>query len=144
MDAAGDTGTEVAEPDWGQLLKEPHEIEVASGHWHRIAAEMEERQILAPSNAHAIQRLILAYINYDRCSAEVAGAGAVMPADPRNTRSIARLSPHFHAMKAASLEAERLEAQLGLSTVRRARAVKVTRRRRRTTGADAFLTPQDS
>jgi P27 family predicted phage terminase small subunit len=136
----GSSGTiVVAEPDWRQLLKKKNEIALATAHWARITSEMEERQILAPSNAHAIQRLVLAYINYDRCSAEVAKAGAVLQPKADNTRAIARLSPHFNAQKAASAEAERLEAQLGLSTVRRARAGKVTRQRRRTTRADDFL-----
>jgi hypothetical protein len=79
------------------------------------------------------------YLLFDRCSREIATGGAVLKPKRGSTKSIARLSPHFTAMRAASAEAERLEAQLGLSTLRRSRAGKVTKRKERKAGADAFL-----
>jgi P27 family predicted phage terminase small subunit len=144
MSGTNDTGAAIAQPDWRQLLKDPLEIETATDHWTRITDEMGERQILAASNGHAIQRLVLSYLLFDRCSREIAKGGAVLKPKRGSTKSIARLSPHFTAMRAASAEAERLEAQLGLSTLRRSRAGKVTKRRERRAGADAFLGPRES
>ncbi len=129
----------VAEPDWKLLLKAPAERKVAAAHWEQIVAEMSERETLSPLNAHAVQRLILAYLLFDRCSLAMAEEGVVTPPQKDNPKSIPRLSVHFHAMKAAAADAERLEAQLGLSPQRRNKVAKVTKKTRRNVGADAFL-----
>ena len=132
----------VAEPEWPALLADARERKVAKAHWQRITGEMLERDTLSASNGHSVQRLVLAYIVYDRCSAAVARAGVVDEPKEGSSRAIARLSIHYKAMREAENTAERLEAQLGLSPQRRSKVGKVTKKRERKAGADAFLGPK--
>lgn len=129
----------VAEPDWKRLLPKAEEQSAASEHWRRIAQEMGDQQILAPSNGHALQRLVLAYLVYDRCSKEVAADGLVIAAKGDNPKSIDRLSIHYKAMREAERTAERLERQLGLTPGNRGKVGKVSTKRARKAGADDFL-----
>lgn len=139
---ASPTAAIVKEPNWTTLLSDTIERKVAREHWNRIADEMLAREILSSSNGHALQRLVLAYLVYDRCSAEVAEQGIVTEPNDDNPKAIARLSIHYKAMREAENTAERLEAQLGLSPGRRGKVAKVVKKRERSAGADAFLGPQ--
>ncbi len=130
---------DVLEPDWARLLPDPSEQIAASEHWRRVAQEMAEREILSSSNGHALQRLVVAYLVYDRCSLAVATDGLVTAKNPDNPKSIERLSIYYKAMREAENTAERLEGQLGLTPGRRGRVGKVSRKRERKTGADEFL-----
>ena len=136
------TSATVAQPNWRALLADPAERRVAAEHWKRIVAEMEQREILSASNGHALQRLVLAYLVYDRCSKAVAAEGLIDEPNPDNPKAIARLSIHYKAMREAENTTERLEGQLGLSPGRRGKVAKVTKQRARTAGADAFLGPK--
>jgi P27 family predicted phage terminase small subunit len=129
----------VAEPKWDRLLSDKAERQAAKGHWKRIVEEMRERETLSASNGHALQRLVLAYVIFDRCTLQVATAGLVIEPNPDNPKAIARLSIYYNAMREAEKTAERLEAQLGLSPGRRGKVGKVTKKRERKAGADAFL-----
>lgn len=141
MNVVPGTGDIAPEPHWRMLLTDDLEVEAASEHWRRIATEMRERQTLSPSNAHAIQRLVLAYTIYDRCSREVAEHGAVTKPKRGNPKAISRLSPHFTAMRESANDAATLEAELGLSPRRRAAATKVERKARSARASDSYLTP---
>lgn len=132
----------VAEPNWKDLLPDPDEREAARAHWRSIAGEMRERETLSAANSHALLRLVLAYLVYDRCSLRVAIDGLVTEPKAENPKAIARLSIHYKAMAEAEKTAERLEAQLGLSPGRRGRVGKVVKKRERSAGADAFLGPK--
>jgi P27 family predicted phage terminase small subunit len=129
----------ILEPDWARLLPEADEQTAAAEHWRRVAKEMHELEILSLANGHALQRLVLAYLVYDRCSKNVAADGLVTEPNKDNPKSIARLSIHYKAMREAENTAERLEGQLGLTPGKRGRVGKVTQRRERKAGADAFL-----
>jgi len=129
----------IVEPDWQRLLPANAEQRAASVHWRRVAGEMDEQQILAPSNGHALQRLVLAYLVYDRCSKEVAADGLVTEPSQDNPKAIARLSIHYQAMREAERTAERLEKQLGLTPGNRGKAGKVPKKSGRKAGADKFL-----
>ena len=129
----------VLEPDWARMLTDLDEQKAASEHWRRVAGEMNDREILSASNGHALQRLVMAYLVYDRCSKEVAVDGLVTAKNPDNPKSIERLSIYYKAMREAENTAERLEGQLGLTPGRRGRVGKVTRKRELKTGADEFL-----
>lgn len=129
----------VSEPKWSVLLPDRAERKVAAEHWRRIASEMEAREILSPSNGHALQRLVMAYLVYDRCSRQVADDGLVIEPAADNPKAIARLSIHYKAMREAESTAERLENQLGLSPGRRGKVGKVVKKRERSAGADNFL-----
>ncbi|MEZ0495411.1 P27 family phage terminase small subunit [Sphingomonas sp. IW22] len=131
----------VAQPDWSLLLPDAREQAVAAEHWRRLVGEMMDREILSSSNGHALQRLVLAYLVYDRCSRALADGGIVDEPNADNPKAIARLSIHYKAMQEAEKTAERLEAQLGLTPGRRGKVAKVTKKRQRTAGADAFLGP---
>jgi P27 family predicted phage terminase small subunit len=131
----------VDEPAWDLLLTDDREIAVARDHWRRVTTEMRERQTLAATNGHAIQRLVLAYVLFDRCSREVAENGAVTQPKRGNPKSIARLSPHFAAMREYATDATSLEAELGISPRRRNGVGKVDRRGQRRAGADQYLKP---
>jgi P27 family predicted phage terminase small subunit len=135
-------GGELIEPDWARLLPEPAEQAAASEHWLRVVEEMRDRETLSASNGHALQRLVLAYLHYDGCSLMVAQNGLVTEPNPNNPKSIARLSIYYKAMREAEKTADALEAQLGLSPGRRGRVGKVTKKRERSAGADAFLGPK--
>lgn len=130
------------EPKWVALCSDKVEIAAAKAHWARIIGEMRERETLAEANGHSVQRLVLAYLNYDRGAAYVAKLGVVDEPAEGNSRAIARLNVHFKAMSESEKTAERLEAQLGLSPQRRSKVGKVSRKRERSAGADAFLGPK--
>lgn len=132
----------VAEPDWTALLPDAAERAIAAGHWSRVTGEMKDREILSASNGHALQRLVMAYLVYDRCSKAVAIDGIVIAPAKDNPRAIDRLSIHYKAMREAEGTAERLEAQLGLSPGRRGKVGKVAKKRTTKAGADAFLGPK--
>jgi P27 family predicted phage terminase small subunit len=132
----------ILEPDWPRLLPEAAEQEAASDHWRRVAGEMSDLEILSLANGHSLQRLVLAYLVYDRCSKNVAADGLVTEPNKDNPKAIARLSIYYKAMREAENTAERLEAQLGLTPGKRGRVGKVTKKRERRAGADAFLAPR--
>jgi P27 family predicted phage terminase small subunit len=129
----------ILEPDWKRLLPESAEQLAASEHWRRVAGEMQDLEILSLANGHALQRLVLAYLVYDRCSKNVAADGLVTEPSKDNPKSIARLSIHYKAMREAENTAQRLEDQLGLTPGKRGRVSKVAKKRERKAGADAFL-----
>lgn len=141
MNAVEDTGGLVVEPDWKLFFTDDLEIESAAAHWRRIVTEMRERDTLAPTNGHAMQRLVEAYILHDRSFREVAENGAVTKPKRGNPKAIARLSPHFHAMRELSNEAGGLEAELGISPRRRSAVTKVQRRQRKETASANYLKP---
>lgn len=132
----------ILEPDWARLLPDRSEQEAASEHWRRVAGEMDQEQILSASNGHALQRLVMAYLVYDRCSLAVAADGLVTGKNPENPKSIERLSIHYKAMREAENTAERLEGQLGLTPGKRGKVGKVTKQRERRAGADNYLGSQ--
>lgn len=139
MNVVEGTGLIIAEPHWRMLLTDDLEIEAAGEYWRAVTTEMRERSLLAPANRHAIQRLVLAYVIYDRSSRIVAEQGAVTKPRRGNTKSIARLNPHFTAMREAASDAATLEAELGLSPRRRAAAAKVEKKARASRASDEFL-----
>lgn len=132
----------VLEPDWARLMPDKAEQAAASEHWRRVAGEMDQLQTLSLANGHSLQRLVVAYLVYDRCSRHVAAEGLVTEPSKDNPKAIARLSIHYKAMREAESTAERLEAQLGLTPGKRGRVGKVTKPRERSAGADAFLGPK--
>lgn len=141
MNLVETSGDVVPEPHWSMLLTDDLEQVQASEHWRRITMEMKERTTLSPANGHAIQRLVLAYILYDRCSRDVAENGAVSKPRRGNTKAIARISPWFTAMRESANDAATLEAELGLSPRRRNGVAKIERKARTARAADAYLRP---
>jgi P27 family predicted phage terminase small subunit len=139
MNEVPGTGSIVPEPHWSMLLTDELEIASAAENWRRIVSEMRDRSILSPSNGHAIQRLVLSYVIFDRSSREVAEHGAVLKPKRGNPKAIARLSPHFSAMREAASDAAQMESELGLSPRRRSTAAKVERKARSARASDAYI-----
>lgn len=139
MKAVNETGALVSEPNWALILTDDIDIVSAQDQWRRVTTELRERDLLAPANGHAIQRLVMSYITYDACAREVADNGAVLKPKRGNPKAIARLSPFFTAMRESGSDCERLEAELGISPRRRNGAGKVVRNARKTTASAGYL-----
>ena len=86
MKVVENTGATVPEPDWESLFSDVLEIAAAGEHWRIVTTELRERQLLAAGNAHALQRLVVAYVLYDRAAREVAENGAVTKPKRGNSR----------------------------------------------------------
>lgn len=141
MDAIDGTGIIVPEPDWGSIFSDIVEVAAAREYWRIATTEMRERNTLAPSNAHSLQRLVCAYMAYDAALRHVAEHGAVAKPRRGNEKAIARISPHFTVMREAASDAASLEAQLGISPGYRNKAAKVERKARAARPSDNYLRP---
>jgi phage terminase small subunit len=123
------------QPDWQQLFSDTAECAAAAAYWSTVVATMRAAETLSTANGHAIKRLVVAAIVYDRASAAVARDGAV-----RRVKGVDRKSPQWALMKQSAEMCAGIEAELGLPPVRRGRVGKVTRKSRRT-AADGYLKP---
>lgn len=139
MNVIEGTGSIVPEPDWEALFSDVLEIDAAKEHWRVITSELRDRQLLAPANSHAIQRLVCAYLMYDRMYREVAENGIVTKPRRGNSKAIARISPYYTAMREAGTDADRIEAELGVSPRRRGSATKAERKQRKERASDGYL-----
>lgn len=139
MNVIEGTGIIVVEPDWESLFSDVLEIASAKEHWRVVTTELRDRQLLAAANGHSIQRLVCAYLMFDRMYREVAETGVAVKPRRGNTKAIARVSPYFTAMREAGSDAATLEAELGISPRRRGTAVKAERKQRRERAADAYI-----
>ena len=139
MDVIEGTGSIVPEPDWQSLFDDDLEIAAAREHWRIITTELKDRGLLAPVNSHSIQRLVCAYLMFDRMYRQVAEVGVVMKPRRGNSKAIARISPYFTAMREAGSDADRIEAELGISPRRRGSVTKVERKQRRERASDGYL-----
>src|SRR6185312_12714669 len=138
MNVIEGTGSIVVEPDWEALFSDVLEIASAKEHWRIITTELKDRQLLAAANGHSIQRLVCAYLMFDRMYREVAESGVVTKPRRGNNKAIARVSPYFSAMREAGSDADRIEAELGISPRRRGSASKIERKQAKARAADAY------
>lgn len=139
MDVIEGTGEIVPEPDWSSLFNDELEVAAAGEHWRRVTTELRDRSLMSPGNAHALQRLVVSYVVYDRSLRIVAEQGAVMKPKRGNPKAIARTSPHFGVMREMASDAATLEAEFGLSPRRRSAATKAERKQRVSRASDRFL-----
>lgn len=141
MKSIDGTGHIVEPPDWASVFSDELDIAAAVEHWRRLTTELRDRDLLAPANGHAIERLVNAYVIYDRAAKAVAEHGAVTKPRRGNAKAIPRVSPYFKVMREASAEAAALESELGLSPRRRSGATKVAHGKKAARAADAYLKP---
>ena len=139
MNFVDESGTPIAEPDWTSTFNDDLDIAAAKDHWRIVLTELMERALLTEANAHSVQRLVIAYLLYDRAAREVAEHGAVVKPRRGNSKAIPRVSPFFTAMREASADATMLEAELGLSPRRRGHVTKAERKTHRARAADTYL-----
>ncbi len=132
------SGALVVEPIWSHLFTDVLEQAAAKEHWRIVTTELKERQLLAAANGHSLQRLVCAYIMFDRMYREVAENGAVTKPRRGNSKAIPRISPYFTAMREAGADAATLEAELGISPRRRGGVTKVDRKQSKARAADAY------
>jgi P27 family predicted phage terminase small subunit len=123
------------QPAWQLFFSDANECGAAAAYWSTIVATMRAAETLSAANGHAIKRLVVAAIVYDRAAAAVARDGAI-----RRVKGVDRENPQWMVVKQAAEVCAGLEAELGLSPARRGRAGKVSRAPRRI-GADAYLRP---
>lgn len=130
------------EPNWrvelpGRWDGATAERRAASAYWREAIGELRENEKLAFVNGHALKRLVIAYVLFDRAARQVATMQPVIAAPRTKT---AMHNPWTTVMAQCDRMAAQLEAELTLSPRRRSAGGKVTRRRR-TTAADTYLKP---
>jgi P27 family predicted phage terminase small subunit len=124
------------QPNWQLLFSDAGECGAAAGHWSNIVNAMRSAETLSVANGHAIKRLVIAQIVFDRACAAVARDGAV-----RRVKGVDRRNPQWMLVKQSAELCAGIEADLGLPPVRRARVGKVSRKQRQRTAADEYLRP---
>lgn len=138
-------GLDIDEPDWSLLI--PNQGRSKAGdnqrwrdyahvQWLRITSELRENNTLAPANRHQIQRLILAYIRYDRASTEVFRSGLIAKA-PRS--GVAALQIMHGEMRQADADATTAEKELGITPLRRGSTKQVKRANKVERKSDKYL-----
>jgi phage terminase small subunit len=120
-------------PAWRLLFSDASECGAAAAYWSTIITAMRAAETLTAANGHAIKRLVVAAIVYDRASTAVARDGAI-----RRIKGVDRKNPQWMLMKQSAEMCAGIEAELGLPPVRRGRVSKVARKSRRT-AADGYL-----
>ena len=129
----------VPEPDWPALFNDELDQANAKEYWRLVVDELRDRSLLSGANGHSIQRLVCFYIMFDRMYRIVAEAGPVLQPKKSNKTAIARISPHFSAMREAGNEATALEAELGISPRRRSTVSKAERAKKLNRASDSYL-----
>lgn len=130
------------EPDWADIFKgSTAAIKAdqanASRYWQTAADELQAAKKLSIVNGHALQRLVISYILYDRAAFEVMKNGAVVAAPKTGTPMH---SPWWTAMRSADRMATQTESELCLSPRRRADGGTV-KPKRKPSASDSYLKP---
>src|SRR5690349_13087819 len=126
------------EPDWSALFDDDLDRVSAAEHWSATIRELRAEATLTIANGHAIRRLVESRVQYERAARHVAEHGAILKA---SKAKIGQFNPYWAVMKHASDEIRLLEAELGISPVRRSRATKVKREKKSERASDRYLNP---
>jgi P27 family predicted phage terminase small subunit len=126
------------EPNWRSIFGREADRKVAAEHWKSIVAEIRSAEKLASANGHAILRLVVAYMTFDRSAKEVMKSGPVMKA---NKTGVPTYNPWWTTMSNAGSQAAALEKELCISPRDRNSGGKVERKARKTTAAANYLKP---
>jgi hypothetical protein len=65
----GASQPDLDEPSWDEVLSNADERQAAAGYWREATSAMRRGGNLKPANAHAVLRLVTAYLIFDRVSA---------------------------------------------------------------------------
>lgn len=126
------------EPDWSSLYSDELDIAQAHQQWTIVLGELRDAGTLALANGHAMKRLVEFRVQYERSSRHVAEHGPVMKG---KRAKIGQWNPHWSVMRQADEAIRVIEAELGISPVRRGKATKVERAKKAPRAADRFLRP---
>jgi P27 family predicted phage terminase small subunit len=111
------------EPDWSLLFSDANELTTAHEHWSTVVTTMRSAETLTVANGHAIKRLVLAQVVFDRACVAIARDGAV-----RRVKGVDRRNPQWMLARQSAEMAANIEAELGLPPSRRHRVGKAPRR----------------
>ncbi|MGE0290371.1 MAG: P27 family phage terminase small subunit [Bradyrhizobium sp.] len=136
---------DIEEPDWSTLI--PNKGKGKAGNnqtwrdyahreWLRTVAALRSAGTLASENRHQIQRLVIAYIRYDRAAAELFRMGLVTDAPRTGT---AMMNVYQTEMRHADSDATTAEMELGIPPRRRGSVAKADKKQRQGRAADEFL-----
>ena len=127
-----------SEPDWSLIYKGTDDVSAAHEEWGVVVRETQDAGTITVANGHAIRRLVEFRIQYERASRIVARQGTIVPA--KRTR-VPQINPYWVTMRQADEALKVLEAELGISPVRRGRATKVRREKKIEPASDRYLKP---
>lgn len=130
------------EPNWtaaipGRSQAAQAERLEASRYWGVVVRELRSVDRLATVNGHAVKRLVIAWILYDRAALQVAKTGPVIKAPKTGTPMH---SPWYTAMTQAGKTAATIEAELAITPRSRGDGDPIpTPKRPRSIAADQYL-----
>lgn len=126
------------EPAWRALFGREADRKAAVEHWKSIVAEIRSAEKLSAANGHAILRLVVAYMTFDRSAKEVMKSGPVIEAAKTK---VPTYNPWWTTMANAASLAQSLEKELCISPRNRNSGGKVQRKAKKTTAAANYLKP---
>lgn len=138
-------GADIDEPDWGLLIPNQGRSEAgdngnwreyAHREWLRATAALRSAGTLAPENRHQIQRLVIAYVRYDRAASEVFRLGLITKA-PRT--GVAMVNIMQTEMRQADSDATTAEMELGIPPRRRGTVTKAKRAEKTQRASDSYI-----
>lgn len=138
-------GRDIEEPDWSLLIPNQGRSkagdngkwrEYAHREWLRATAALREAGTLAPENRHQVQRLVIAYVRYDRAASEVFRAGLITEA-PRT--GVPMVNIMQSEMRQADSDATTAEMELGITPRRRGSTKPAKRVEKTQRQSDRFL-----
>jgi hypothetical protein len=103
----------LAGPSWPEVLSNSDERQAAAHYWSEVTTAMRDGGKLKPANAHAVLRLVTAYLIFDRVSAVNMRGGQI------DVQA-------WSIQQAASQIASQIESDLGLSPRRHDRLLEET------------------
>lgn len=138
-------GADIEEPAWDLLIPDKGKSkkntndkwrEFAHREWLRTVAALRDNGTLSVENRHQIQRLVIAYIRYDRAASEFFRLGLITKA-PRS--GVAMVNIYQSEMRHADADATTAEMELGIPPRRRGAVTKSLRKQRAGSAADTYL-----
>jgi len=127
-----------AEPEWSSIFADELDIAMAHEQWGIITREMASAGTIAMPNGHTIRRLVEFRVHYERSARHVAEKGAILAPTSKKAKT-GQWNPHWSVMRQADESMRVLEAELGLSPVRRGKTTKAQHGKKAPRAADAYL-----
>ncbi len=130
------------EPEWKLRYSDDLDIALARETWRRVVTEMRAAEVLSVVNGHAIERLVEFRIIYEQAGRYVAEQGHLLK---RARAKTGQWNLWWSVMRQAEETLRLIEAELGISPVRRSKATKAPKPAvRKPVPADEWLNPPTS